>query len=301
MLKIKALNTVYRCFKPSKKIYMSKSTAALLIAILFHLLLYAIYYILMHSTPKTTKKPSEHRIKVALKEQPKTSKKPAAVVKKVQPVSKAPSLPRGKQLKKITPKKKSATPPPPKKVQKQVLQKRKPIEKQIPQRKQVIVKKSTKQKNVSKEPEKKSNLYSMLSKKQKNTKQVKKKAQSGSQIAQDFKEAYGEKFGSLSAGEQKYIIDNQEIMRRITQEQLNRLAPVNIPRSLNVNTMNIIEFYLHPNGDITDLKIISPSGKQILDDTSLQTIEYSYHRYPLPKQKTLVRYKVGYHLGHSRY
>lgn len=281
--------------------YMSKSTAALLIAILFHLLLFAIYYILMHSAPKNSKKPPERRIKVALKEQPKTFKKSAALVKKEQTISKAPSLPQGKQLKKITSKKKSSTPPPPKKVQKQKVQKHKPIKKQVPQRKQVIVKKSSLEKTVSKEPEKKSNLYSMLSKKQKKTKQVKKKSQSGTQIAQDFKEAYGEKFGSLSAGEQKYIIDNQEIMRRITQEQLNRLAPVNIPRNLNVNTMNIIEFYLHPNGDISDLKIISPSGKQILDDTSLQTIEYSYHRYPLPKQRTLIRYKVGYHLGRSRY
>ncbi len=280
--------------------YMNKSTAALLIAILFHLLLYAIYYILIHSTPASVKKPSEHRIKVALKQQPITSKKSAALLKKEQTIQKAPSLPKGEQLKKITQKKRVSTPPP-KKVHKQAIQKREPIKKQIPQRKQVIVKKSSTEKTASKEPKKESNLYSMLSKKQKKTTQVKKKVQSGTQIAQDFKEAYGEKFGSLSAGEQKYIIDNQEIMRRITQEQLNRLAPVNIPRSLNVDTMNIIEFYLHPNGDISGLKIISSSGQQILDDTSLQTIEYSYHRYPLPKQKTLVRYKVGYHLGQRRY
>ncbi len=64
--------------------------------------------------------------------------------------------------------------------------------------------------------------------------------------------------------------------------------------------MNIIEFYLHPNGDISGLKIVDASGYEILDDTSLQTIEYSYHRYPLPKQKTLVRYKVGYYLGGRR-
>ena len=90
-------------------------------------------------------------------------------------------------------------------------------------------------------------------------------------------------------------------MRRITQEQLNRLGPVNIPKSLRVNRDNIIEFYLHPNGDISDLKVISNSGYEILDDTSLQTVEYSYHRYPLPKQKTLIRYKVGYHLAGRRH
>ncbi len=133
------------------------------------------------------------------------------------------------------------------------------------------------------------------------TKDVKvKHEQTGTHIGSDFQEAYGEAFGRLSEGEKQYIIDNQEIMRRITQEQLNRLGPVNIPRNLNVNTMNIIEFYLHPNGDISGLRIVDASGQQILDDTSLQTIEYSYHRYPLPKQKTLVRYKVGYYLGGRR-
>jgi periplasmic protein TonB len=151
-----------------------------------------------------------------------------------------------------------------------------------------------------KEPVKKSALYSKLSKKQV-TKNVKvKHEQTGTHIGSDFQEAYGEAFGKLSEGEKQYIIDNQEIMRRITQEQLNRLGPVNIPRNLNVNTMNIIEFYLHPNGDISGLKIVDASGYEILDDTSLQTIEYSYHRYPLPKQKTLVRYKVGYYLGGRR-
>ena len=144
-------------------------------------------------------------------------------------------------------------------------------------------------------------MYALLSKKQKTKTEVKHKKQSGTHIGKDFQEAYGEAFGRLSEGEKKYIVDNQEVMRRITQEQLNRLAPVNIPRNLNINTSNIIEFYLLPNGDISGLKLITASGTEILDDTSLQTIEYSYHRYPLPKQKTLIRYKVGYYLGGRRH
>ena len=288
----------------------------------------------MHLEPPKVQKTKEHRIKVALKDKPKkTSKKSASVKNKIKPDQPAPAMPQGKQLKKLTkePKKKA---PQKKKTQKKEIKK---LEKKIkkvreeiakakkqthkPKKKKVQEskpKKIVKIKRVKKEPEhkkvdklvkrqdinitkkpiKKTGLYAALSKPQKINKVAKSKRQeAGSQIGKDFKEAYGEAFGKLSEGEQKYIIDNQEIMRRITQEQLNRLAPVNIPRNLHVNTMNIIEFYLHPNGDISGLKIITPSSVNLLDDTSIQTVEYSYHRYPLPKQKTLIRYKVGFWLG----
>ena len=289
---------------------MSRSTAALLIAIMFHILLFILFYFLINLKPETVQKPNEHRIKVALKKKPKTSKKSAAIKNKQKPIEKAPPMPKGKQLTEL-PKRKSSPQQKIEPVKKTSPQPRKPLQQSKPVNKKIVEtkkkaytktlsKKVTKDINITTKPIKKSGLYAMLSKKQATKESVKKKTQSGTQIGSDFKEAYGEAFGRLSEGEQKYIIDNQEIMRRITQEQLNRLAPVNIPRNLRVNTMNIIEFYLHPNGDISGLKILSPSGHQILDDTSLQTVEYSYHRYPLPKQKTLVRYKVGYYLGGYR-
>lgn len=272
----------------------------------------------MQASPKRIEKPQEHRIKVALKEQPKKSKKSAAVDNKINPVEKAPPMPQGKQLEKLPqkaalkpkplPKKEPVEKPPVKPVKKEA---EKPAEKLVPKEsalpKKIVETRAEKKPDEIikkteevKEPVKKNSLYSKLSKKQV-TKDVQvKHEQTGTHIGSDFQEAYGEAFGKLSEGEKQYIIDNQEIMRRITQEQLNRLGPVNIPRNLNVNTMNIIEFYLHPNGDISGLRIVDASGHQILDDTSLQTIEYSYHRYPLPKQKTLVRYKVGYYLGGRR-
>ena len=282
----------------------------------------------MHLKPAEVKQPKEHRIKVALKDKSKnSSKKSAAVKNKIKRTTKEKAMPKGKQLENL-PQKSKKTPPkvkkqPSKKEIKEIQKKIKRIEKQItkakkskskkvqkqrPINKKIIrtkeIKKYTKEQdvNITKKPIKKTGLYANLSKPQKTTaKQENKKKATGTQIGKDFKEAYGEAFGKLSEGEKKYVIDNQEVMRRITQEQLNRLAPVNIPRNLRVNTMNIIEFYLYPNGDISGLKIITPSSVQLLDDTSLQTIEYSYHRYPLPKQKTLIRYKVGYWLGGRRY
>ena len=54
---------------------MSRSTAALLIAIMFHILLMLLFNFFMHLKPEQVKKPPEHRIKVSLKEKPKTSTK----------------------------------------------------------------------------------------------------------------------------------------------------------------------------------------------------------------------------------
>ena len=261
----------------------------------------------MELKPVHHKKPEEHRIKVALKEKPKSTKKSAAVENKNKIPEKAPSMPKGKQLDKLpsqTKKQDQAEKKQEKHIkEKQIARTEKRPEPVIENKKPAykhVEKVVSKDINISTKSKKKSGLYAILSKKQKTQPKDKPKSQTGTRIGNDFKEAYGEAFGKLSEGEKKYILDNQEVMRRITQEQLNRLAPVNIPRNLSITTSNIIEFYLHPNGDISDLRLITASGSEILDDTSLQTIEYSYHRYPLPKQKTMVRYKVGYYLAGNK-
>jgi len=125
----------------------------------------------------------------------------------------------------------------------------------------------------------------------------KKKSSSGSSINQNIKELYGDEFGKLSQGQQQYIIDNQKIMRRITQQILSRVTRVNLPRDMNVNARNVIEFYLHPNGDMSDFRFIKKSKYYVLDDTTKETISYAYSRYPRPKEKTLIRYNVYYNLA----
>lgn len=123
------------------------------------------------------------------------------------------------------------------------------------------------------------------------------KSTAGSNVSSNLQELYGEEFGKLTPGQQKYILDNQEIMRRITQQVLNRVARVNLDGSLRVNSSNVIEFYLHPNGDMSDFRFISKSGYFELDDITKETIEYAYAKYPRPAEKTLIRYNVFYHLG----
>jgi len=86
-------------------------------------------------------------------------------------------------------------------------------------------------------------------------------------------------------------------MRRITQEVLTRVARVNLNNDLNVNRTNVIEFKLHPNGDMSDFRFLKKSGYYVLDDTTKETIGYAYSRYPRPKETILIRYNVFYNLA----
>jgi protein TonB len=295
---------------------MNRSTAALLIALLLHLLIIALFVILgmMAPVPEPTEQPKEHRMRVSLKEYPK-AKKDALVKNRLKQPAVAPPMPRGEQLKKLPGEPFKTLPPPPHKVPEPVVkpsQPPKPVKKQekLPDVTQHIAVPKVSGKPLlprvtPKAPEKtekdpSGKLYSKLLTPTLSTTPAPAKPKLSeerrSRINSTIRETYGDSFALLSAGEQKYIIDNQEIMRRITQEVLNRVASVSIPRELRVNDYNLVEFYLYPNGDISDIKLLRRSGFYKLDDTTVETIQYAYSRYPRPKQKTLIRYKFGYYL-----
>jgi len=294
---------------------LNRSYFALFVAILIHILLLLFFWVLGTTTPETKKeqKPKENKIKVSLKEMPKKFKDSGETKEplKKEPVM-APPMPKGSQLKELTqpakkppikyePKKEEFDKTPPKtatklnKPEKKEEPKREPMPKTepLPPTKPYIP--------LAPEEEKKKKdpmgfLYedkSAQEAKEKSTKQA-----VGSNVGNaDLRELYGDEFGKLTPGQQKYLIDNQEIMRRITQEILNRIARVNLRHDMNVNKVNIVEFYLHPNGDMTDFKFLQPSGYQILDTTTQETIEFAYSRYPRPDEKILVRYNVFYNLA----
>lgn len=290
---------------------MKRSTAALLIAIMFHLIVAMGFWILAMLTPKIEKKTpqKEQRIKVSLKENPKAKRDaPLKNKHKLKQPKIAPPMPKGEQLNKLTKKppiayKKKFKPKtnskPPKKPEPKPIKPSKPKVEPIPSKKPYI-KVQDKNQSVQKPVEKpKSKLYDFLSQETKieQTPQEKRRAvKRESKIANDVKKLYGSEWGSLSAGEQKYLIDNQEQMRRLTQQQLNATGRTDIPNNFRVNDENIIEFYLHPNGDISDIKLIKKSQFYLLDDVTRDTIEAVYWKYPRPAQKTKVRYKVGYFL-----
>ncbi len=291
---------------------MNRSSFALLVALLVHLLLFLIFWILITSSSETIKpKPQkEEKIKISLKDLSNKHKKSGLNKNKPKPQKIAPPMPKGKQLKKIVkpnkpqvkyePKKtvKKPTLNKPKISPKQKMQQRTKIE-PLPSPKPFIPLVEKKTKDINKtEPKKADPMAWMYEDKSKQEKKATRKSSvAASSINNNIKELYGEEFGKLTPGQQQYIIDNQEIMRRITQQVLTRVARVNLPRDLNVNRNNVVEFYLHPNGDMTDFKFLHKSGYYVLDDTTKETIEYAYSRYPRPKEKTLIRYNVYYNLA----
>ncbi len=295
---------------------MNRSFFALFVALIIHLLLIIIFWLFGNYAQEIKKeiKPQEKKIKISLKEMPKT-KKAGDIKKKVKPSIVAPPMPKGKQLKKIIKKppvkyKPKAKPKKPK-LNPKPKPKTKPIPKVAPlppkkpyipliKKKPSIILKPKEDINITKkEVEKPVDPMAWMyeDKSSEEEEETKRASNSGSSINQNVKELYGDEFGKLSNGQQKYILDNQEIMRRITQQVLSRVARVNIRQNLNVNRNNVIEFYLHPNGDMTDFKFLQKSGYYILDDTTKETISYAYSRYPRPTEKTLIRYNVLYNLA----
>ncbi len=282
---------------------MNRSSFALFVALLIHFVLLVIFWYLGSITPEVKKQHKEEKkIKISLKEMPaRTLKKKSAdsgVVKKKQISPKtAPPMPKGKQLKQIQQqeikpyvmyKKKETTVTPIKKV------KIPPI---------FIDDKQHSSKYIELKKKPADPMAWMSEDRSSEEKEKKKKKKTGSAVGlanKSIKELYGSKFGELSEGQQKYILDNQEIMRRITQQVLTRVARVNLRKDLNVNRTNVIEFYLHPNGDMTDFKFLKNSGYIVLDNTTQETIEYAYSRYPRPSEKTLIRYNVYYNLRAHR-
>jgi TonB family protein len=101
---------------------------------------------------------------------------------------------------------------------------------------------------------------------------------------------YGNEFFELSAGEQHYIIDNLQKIRKINEVVGTRLLR---DRS-DVDPMdnNVVEFILNPDGSIKDLTLEKNRIGTALDELTLQTINLAHPKYPKPEQPTRVRIRV---------
>lgn len=292
---------------------MNRSIFALFVALLIHLLFVLALILLSRiSEELAPSKKEQKKLKISLKELPKKHKDSGLTKEKKAPQPEiAPPMPKGSQLEKIV-----KEPPikyePQKQVKEPTLNKPKKVKPEpepkpkvelLPPRKPFIPLLAKKEDiNVSKEIKKapkKEDPLAWLKEDRSDQEDQKQSTKSlaGNSVSSDVKELYGEEFGKLTPGQQKYILDNQEIMRRITQQVLNRVARVNLDRNLNVNRSNVVEFYLHPNGDMSDFKFLSKSGYYTLDDITKETIEYAYAKYPRPEEKTLIRYNVYYNLA----
>ena len=80
---------------------MNRSSFAFFVAVLIHLLFVLIFWVLGTLTPEPKKvHKEEQKIKISLKEMPKTHKKSGDTKKKVEPSPIAPPMPKGNNSKK---------------------------------------------------------------------------------------------------------------------------------------------------------------------------------------------------------
>lgn len=276
---------------------MNRSSFAFFVALLIHLLFLLLFLRLSEMNPDTKKvSPPEKRIKISLKEFSEPVKKIQKVktVKKIKKIKSTRLLPKAKppiyfKAKKIQNKPKFIPRSIPK-VQKPTINKTRSL---IPLKPYIPL---PKVKNIQKQDEAMDMDWLIEDRSSEIRPQDNVRTYNKASAGKKIQELYGADFAKLSAGQQKYILDNQEVMRRITQEILNRQARVSNINGLNVNRSNVIEFYLYPNGDISGFKFLEKSGYFILDDITRSTIEYAYSKYPRPTQRTLIRYNVLYNL-----
>lgn len=105
---------------------------------------------------------------------------------------------------------------------------------------------------------------------------------------------YGNYYDALDKTQKEFLEENINTIGIITQNYLR--YPVIAARH-GIKGVSVVEFFLYPNGDISEVKLLDSSGYSILDENSVETIEEAYKDYPRPETKTRVRITVNYILG----
>jgi TonB family protein len=112
-----------------------------------------------------------------------------------------------------------------------------------------------------------------------------------------IKNLYGSEYDGYSPEQKKFIQNNLAIIHNITQMTLIRNGYPEIAARTGQEGVNIVSFYLHPNGNITGLHLDKYMGYEALDRNTLQVIRIAYKDYPLPRKKTKIKFFVQYSIN----
>ena len=115
-------------------------------------------------------------------------------------------------------------------------------------------------------------------------------------ILNELEKLYGKEYETFTKVQKAYLERNLNNFQTITQRVLNRLGYPPLAAKLKIGGVNIIEFMFHPDGSITNLRVIDSSGYSVLDQYSLELIEIAYKDYPKPETTTKLRFQVQYRL-----
>ena len=124
--------------------------------------------------------------------------------------------------------------------------------------------------------------------------QSRRPSSSGSYGERIIKDLYGAEFNTFSATQKKFIRNNLGTIHRITQRTLSQNGYPAVAVRTRQQGTNVVSFYLHPNGDISGLKLKTRLGYQALDQNTLDVIRIAYKDYPLPNKRTKIIFYVRY-------
>lgn len=113
-------------------------------------------------------------------------------------------------------------------------------------------------------------------------------------VTQSYIKLYGNTYFTLSKEQKTYLKNNLSKIAMITQRYLT--YPALSIRTRQSGT-NIIEFILHPNGDISHVRLTGSSNYTALDQNTIETIQLAYKDYPRPTKATLIKIYVQYILN----
>jgi len=254
---------------------------ALLLSLLLHILLIIIF--LLFETNE--KKDEDTKVKLGnIKLKEYQDKKIPTAPPKSDPAPKSQEV-----IEKPTPQPKQQPKPEPKKEPKPEQKKSEPpqkSEKKIVKKEEPKPITKPKQDTNQTKDSKKSKLSSFLSKPSPDIKDI-----ANSFVDKKIEQLYGADFGRFTPEQKEFIRDNLSAIGSITQKHLKYPE---VAGQLGQKGRNMVEFELHPNGDITDLRLINESGYAMLDRNSIRTIEIAYKEYPKPKTTTKIRIFVEY-------
>jgi TonB family protein len=109
-----------------------------------------------------------------------------------------------------------------------------------------------------------------------------------------IKKLYGAEFNTFSPAQKNFIRHNLNAISRITQRTLSRNGYPSVAVRTKQEGTNVVSFYLHPNGDISGLRLKRKLGYAALDDNTIKVIKLAYKDYPLPNKKTRLIFYVRY-------
>ena len=170
---------------------------------------------------------------------------------------------------------------------------KKPAKKVLKKKK--VVKKRTKPRKVKRSKDPLANML-MGSGTSMQPKRSRPSSNAGAYGEQMIKKLYGPEFNTYTPTQKKFIRNNLSTIHRITQNTLTRNGYPSIAIRTRQQGTNVVSFYLHPNGDISGLKLKTPIGYTALDQNTLDVIRIAYKDYPLPNKKTRIVFYVTYRL-----